>query len=105
MAGSGGFRLHVEEKKKNCRNYTRKCIYALCGSKQVAVPMGLSQVVVVMLVPPNGCCDGTYSSFMFHGGGYGCAVCGFGTAWGGHCGCPNYVCGCVKGADFSICGS
>jgi len=52
----------------------------------------------------NGCCDGTYFCLCSSGGGYGCATCGFGTAWGGHCGCPNYVCGCVKGADFSICG-
>ena len=37
----------------------------------------------------NGCCDGTYFCLCSSGGGYGCAVCGFGTAWGGHCGCPN----------------
>tara|TARA_Y100000287_G_C14205943_1_gene348151 strand:+ start:581 stop:1144 length:564 start_codon:yes stop_codon:yes gene_type:complete len=53
----------------------------------------------------NGCCGGGYFCLCASGGGYGCAACGFGTAWGGHCGCPNRMCGCVKGADFSICGT
>ena len=55
-------------------------------------------VVVVMLVP-NGCCDGTYRLCSL-GHRYGCANADL-ELHGGHCITNYWLC---KGADFSICG-
>ena len=53
--------------------------FTLCGSKRLLSSMGCP-VAVVMLVPMD-----VVTELTLCPGGYGCAVCGFGTAWGGHC--------------------